>query len=190
MATSPSSGGEAGYSSLREAVNRILGTPGGEDRTLGSLGTGTPAQTSDIQLGTKSAVENTPFEDPNVTAQKKSLADAQAITAGMQSQLSSLNTPVAAAPAAAPVSTAPAPQQMISKAALYELQKQNQMAEYDRKRAEQQATLKASGLYSPNQLNFKPTNWGNLAQPADWGKPGSYSYNYMNNTMVANPYAK
>jgi hypothetical protein len=108
MATSPSGGGEQGYSSLREAVNRILGSPaGGEGPSLGFAGgaTGAQPQTSEIQLGTKSAVENTPFEDPNTTAQKKALADAQATTAQMQAQLAGLtgtgSTGTAATPAAA-----------------------------------------------------------------------------------------
>ena len=79
---------------------------------------------------------------------------------------------------------------MISKAALYELQKQDQINKYETSKAQQISKLQASGLYRPDQLNFAPTNWGNVMKPADWGKPGSYTYNYMNNTMVENPYAK
>jgi hypothetical protein len=212
MALSPSGGGEAGYSSLRDAVNRIIGgAPGGTPSASNNLGwsgqgSGAP-QTSDVILGQKtglgtvSGVENTPFEDPNVTAQKKAVADAQAVTAGMQSQLNSSATPAAAITTAPAVKTTslgtmgdlnkvtggglPNQPQMISKAALYELQKQQQMQAYDASKAQQLASLKSQGV-SDWQLRGAsgPTNWKNALPPANWGS----MTNYMNSTMVENPY--
>jgi hypothetical protein len=97
---------------------------------------------------------------------------------------------VAAVPApvvAKVAATTPAAPQMISRAALYELQKQQQMADYDRKKAEQVANLRSYGV-TDQQLGIalKPTNWGIATQPANWGK----MTNYMNTSMVPNPYAK
>jgi hypothetical protein len=139
-----------------------------------------------------------------VTAQKKAVADAQAVTAGMQSQLNSSATPAATAattattPKAATTSpgtlgdlykgaglTLPNQPQMISKAGLYELQKQQQMQAYDASKAQQLASLRAQG-YTDWQLRGAtgPTNWGNVSKPANWGSMTGY----MNSTMVDNPY--
>jgi hypothetical protein len=90
---------------------------------------------------------------------------------------------VTAAPAAAPAAAA-APQ-MISRAALYELQKQNAINSYETSKAQQIANLRSQG-YSDRQLPTAPTNWGKVTQPANWGK----QTNYMNTSMVENPFAK
>ena len=101
------------YSSLRDAVSRILGEPGGASAPSTGIGTGGgPQQSSDIVLGNKpgtvSGVQNTPFEDPNTVAARQAVADAKAATAAMQNQLNSLNAPVAATPAATPAAATPA----------------------------------------------------------------------------------
>jgi hypothetical protein len=71
-----------------------------------------------------------------------------------------------AAPAAAAPAAAAAPQ-MISRAALYELQKQNAINSYEASKAQQIANLRSQG-YSDRQLPTAPTNWGKVTQPANW----------------------
>jgi hypothetical protein len=182
------------YSSLREAVSRILGEPGASTVPSTATGIGTgggPQQSSDIVLGNKpgtvSGVQNTPFEDPNTVAARQAVADAKAATAAMQAQVNSLNAPAAVTPTAVAATPAvAAPPQMISRAALYELQKQQQINQYEASKQKQIDALRATGFYRPDQLNFGATNWGDVMKPANWGKQTQY----MNTSMVPNPYAK
>lgn len=180
-------------STLRQAVSRILGEPGSSP--FGLAGGSGPRPSSEFNLGTptSSTLSNTPYESPDLVAARQAVADAKAATAQMQAQLGASGaapatpaTPAVPGVSSAVPATPAAPAQMISRAGLYELQKQQQMSEYDRKKAEQVAGLRAAGM-SDQQLGIalQPTNWGIATQPANWG---SYA-NYMNTSMVPNPYA-
>lgn len=119
------------------------------------------------------------------TISQNEQAPAAAATNPLIAAPAAVAAPVTAAPAAAPVAAAAAAiPQMISRAALYELQKQQQINQYEASKQKQIDALRASGLYSPRQLNFAPTNWGTVTQPANWGK----LTDYMNTSMVPNPY--
>jgi hypothetical protein len=182
---------------LDKALSKITGVAAGGD--VSSAGTAVPGTASVADLapkqsfsdflinyGTLGQASNAQpgYVTPEQQAQADSLASAKAAADAVQQQLTSMSSP-AAAPVAAPVATAPP--QMISRAGLYELQKQQQMTDYDRKKAEQIAGLRAAGV-SDWQLRGAtgPTNWGNVSQPANWGKMADY----MNTSMVENPYAK
>jgi hypothetical protein len=105
ISSSPGAG-DQNQSSLRQAVDRILGfAPGGQATSEIQAGARAPFSQN---LGTSIAVQNTPFEDPNTVAARQAVADAQASTAAMQGQLNALNAPAAAATAAAPAVVKPA----------------------------------------------------------------------------------
>ena len=185
---------------LDKALSKITGAAAGGD--VSAAGTAAPGTASIVDIAPKQSFADflinyatqgqttnaqPGYVTPEQQAQQASLASARAAADAAQQQLASMSTP-AAAPAAAPVApVAIAPPQMISRAALYELQKQQQMTDYDRKKAEQIAGLRAAGV-SDWQLRGAtgPTNWGNVPQPANWGKMADY----MNTSMVENPYAK
>ena len=177
-------------SSLRSAIDKIMGWPAGGEGSSGQGGQGGAGITG----GPVSLAAPKPFSDirseiSNVIA-PAAPSPFEAQLAGLQAQNAALSAKLAPSQAAAPAVAAPvavaaaAKPEMISRAALYELQKQKQIENYMTSRNQQIEALRATGLYKPSQLSFAEPDFSVARKPANWGGATSY----MNTSMVANPY--